>query len=304
MGSKDGAMSVSRQQGIPGQALAEAVDLLRNLVHTMTTELGSSPTLAEVLEVIGWSVPSQGPSTISVQLPLKFNAKIGTRNYRADIPSRVDELNDESFVLAAELLGMVLVSIESSSGSEPSIETAAVAPLSVLRQADITTADVPVRNITALKASEPKRIRRSKNGDIVAVPLSGGGYRTAIVLDHTSTGVALGVFKDAVPSPNVNASKVKPTRPIFTDDQELQSVGSILVGHDENMIGRFGVPEVYHAPGRQLVVDVGPFGAAEAPDGSLRLLGEDEARAIGLLDVSYQDLYICGSLRPYLESIH
>ena len=62
-------------------------------------------------------------------------------------------------------------------------------------------------------------------------------------------------------------------------------------------------PEIYHKPGQwsDLGIDTGEFGAAETGNGTIRLIGPDEAREVGLLDGTYRQVETAEVLQRRLD---
>lgn len=89
-------------------------------------------------------------------------------------------------------------------------------------------------------------------------------------------------------------------RPVYSDDRLIVNGEWLVVGNDGRLRELFPAePEIYHRPG--LAPEVGEFGAAESPDGTLRQIDQEEAEAVGLHDRSYNQAYDCGYLQSLLD---
>lgn len=267
--------------------------LVSEVVKCFQSEIGEPPTLAEFLQILGLSTPvvEKLPS------PLRWEAKVRGKAYHVDEePSRVAELNDATFVAAAELLTHLTSSSADLRGLADAVRDAVV-------RADVAFRDVSGSDVTAATAKAPKKSHRSRAGDIVAIP-GPGGHRLAVVVEHNRFGMALG-FLDGVfarPAAPATSHPAVVARPLYLDDTLIRNGSWPIVAHRTDLWELFPTgPEIYHAPDMKWPgVDIGPFGAAESPSGDLRLLARAEAAEIGLLDGTYQQFVPSSQLFAYL----
>jgi len=90
--------------------LGEASSGLAKVAAEFADELGSAPTLAEFLDIVGWALPTNSAATDGTFTePLRFKVTLkGNKPYHSDKTSRVPELNDHLFVEAREHHGALV----------------------------------------------------------------------------------------------------------------------------------------------------------------------------------------------------
>jgi hypothetical protein len=262
-------------------------------VAEMADELGGPPTLAEFLEVLGWSVPPDIDTA-----PLRFTASLaGGKPYRSDSPSRVSDLDDNVFEEAREHLNAL---------ADPpgDAERLAAAVLSELRSGRIILADVEPEEIGRLTVETPKkRVARPKPGDVVAIPAAAGGYHPAVVLGRNRFGTAMGLFAGTSPNGQVGRLRDKPRRHVYTEESLVKNGTWPVVDHDDSLRELFPAdPPIYHKPNAWSGIDTGEFGAAETADGTLTPISEDEAREVGLTDGTYRATKHAAFLQTQLDA--
>jgi hypothetical protein len=225
------------------------------------------------------------------------------RTYTSDRASRVGELNDAVFVDLTDLLADLAAGIHKTTGRPVPAAELASSLLTVLSGADIAFADLHSAQLRGLTAAAAKRARKPAVGDVLAIPTAGGGYHVAVVVQRNRFGTAVGVFDGTSTVPAVPAVRRVMPRPFHTDDQSVLDGDWKVAGHDEELLALFPKdPEIYHQPPSQVPgVDLGEFGAAETDAGVLRLIDEDEAREVGLLDGTYQQTHLSESLQKLLD---
>jgi hypothetical protein len=211
----------------------------------------------------------------------------------------VAELNDAVFAVAGAAVGRMLDALSTPDGHAPAPGELADALLDAVRQPDLRLADISGEKIVAVTAAG-RKARRPAPGDVVAVPLAGGGFRLCVVITQNQFGTAFGFFTGV--SRRGLVSDVDPSgfeaRPVYSDDQCVRNGGWQIVGHDESLLPLFPAsPERFYPPGDL----TGPFGAAETPDGRLRNLTEEEAREVGVLASDYDGAPLCEQLQSRLS---
>ncbi|WP_455358731.1 hypothetical protein [Streptomyces sp. SYSU K21746] len=292
---------------LPADFLEEFTSGLLAISADFVEQVGSRPTLGELLEILGWAAPAQSEFvTDALAVPLKFKAKAkGNRRYEEGRDSRVGELNDSVFVGAADLLASLA---ESSAAVHRQPVSASVFASSValaLKASAIPLLDANSKDVLSLAVDLPKRKRKPRIGDTLSIPAKGSGYHLAVILARNAFGTALGLFLGTFPLPRVVAADrdaVLP-HPVYTDEHLIGSGLWNIVGHNDDLLELFPAkPEIYHAPDLTVPgVELGEFGAAETADGEMRLLGAYEARDVGLTDGTYQQGYVGEELQRLLD---
>ncbi|MFF3034788.1 hypothetical protein ACFVS7_27740 [Streptomyces rubiginosohelvolus] len=280
---------------------------LSGLVTGIAEQLEGPPSLAELLEVLGWSVPAEDEALMgSFPVPLRLSAKVkGGRWYGSERPSRVGDLNDSAFVDASSFLSLLAEQAAARTGELVSPAVLAADIAAVLKTSGTRFADIEAYDVATLKADVPKRKLKPQPGDVLAIPAAAGGYRLAAVVDRNRFGTALGLLHGTVAFPRLGSetSFVLRRHCFHTDDEQVAAGVWKIVGRDDGLRELFPCPsEIYHGvdlewPG----VDLGAFGAAESAEGQLRLLDENEAREVGLLDGSYRQSYMSEHLQQVLD---
>jgi hypothetical protein len=263
---------------------------LAEVAAEMADELGAPPTLAEFLEVLGWSVPTDGALT----QPSRFRATLtGRKPYRSDTPSRVGDLDDSVFNDAAERLNALA----------EDDEQLAAAVLEELRGGRIILADVEPADLRGLTVETPKkRVAKPKLGDVVAIPAARGGYHPAVVLGRNRFGTALGLFAGTTPNGRVGRLRDAPRRHVYTEESLIKNGTWQLIDHDDSLRELFPPdPPIYHRPNAWPDVDTGEFGAAETADGTMTPIDADEAREIGLTNGTYRQTMHAAFLQKQLD---
>ena len=233
---------------------------------------------------------------------VRFQATLsGGRPYESPRDSRVAELNDAPFVEASDLLSAVIGEL-SPEGSTVSGGSLARALLPMVRGE--LFADVEGSEIAKLTAHGIKWSKRPLIGEVIAIPLAGGRYKVGVIVARNRFGVAIGLLRGEFTYPRAairDAGAVG--RPIYTDDELIADGMWLTLGRNDSLLKLFpDSPEIYHWPEPLIPgVDLGEFGAAESPDGGLRLLGKHEASAVGLLDGRYQQAYMSDHLQNLLS---
>jgi len=285
-------------------SLDAAAVILRDLTDEFRQEEEDTyPTLEELLEIIGLSVPTSD-SLAELLIPIRFQASIDGRPYNAKRESRVGGLNDAVFVTAAALLTVIGDDIIRA-GSSVSTETICEYLLVVIKQAGILLDDVRSADISYLGAAGPKRGVRAKIGDVVAIPSSKGNYYFASILIKNREGTGLGLWREKRRVPVLDASLTpSASRIVFTDEVAIRNGTWPVVGHSDVARALFpDDPETYFFPGEQYpgAPRIGEFGSAEQSDGTLRDVSREEAERVGLLDGSYKQSYISDCLPDVLD---
>jgi hypothetical protein len=292
---------------LSANALAEASAGLAGVAAEFTEELGSAPTLAEFLEIVGWALPARSAATDGTFAdPLRFKVTLkGNEPYRSDTASRVPELNDHLFADAAEHHAALVEAMHTASNVPVTPLQFASALLQVLHSGQIILADVAPQDIRNLIADVPKkRIARPKPGDVLAIPARNGGFHMAVVLVQNRFGCALGLFHGTSAKGRLDTGLCRSPRkyPVYTNDHLVMNGTWRIVDHDASLLALFSSdPVIYHRPNAWKGIDTGEFGAAETSDGTLRMIGPDEAREIGLQNGTYRPARLAEMLQKQLD---
>jgi hypothetical protein len=292
---------------LPAGALDEASSDLAEVAAELAEALDGPLTLAEFLELLGWAVPSGSEAIDGVfPEPLRFKVALrGNKPYRSDRASRVHDLDDHPFEEAREHSRVLVERMCAASGAPVTPQQFASAILQVLRTGHILLADVEPEDIRKLTAEVPrKRIVKPRPGDVLAIPVRNGGYHMAVVIiARNRFGMALGLFCGISAEGRLDAGLRRSPRkyPLYTGTNLVEDGTWKITDHDDSLLALFpSDPPIYHRPNAWPgVADTGEFGAAETADGTLRLIGPDEAREVGLQDGSYRSVI----LPEYLEKL-
>jgi hypothetical protein len=293
---------------LSADALAKAASRLEGVSADFADLIGRPPTLGELLEVLGWAIPANNDAadaTFAPPMTFKANLK-GNRRYASAEESRVGELNDSIFSDATDHLIALIEDLDAATGAPVSPQLFASAILQVLRTGQITLADVSGGDVRKLAVNGPTRNPKPKVGDVVAIPAQRGGYHLAVVVARNRFGTALGLFYGTSPLPRLGPAARRAPRPhpVHTNDRLIVTGVWRVVDHDETLLSLFPAePEIYHKPGQwsDIGIDTGEFGAAETADGTIRLIGPDEAREVGLLDGTYRQVETADFLQRRLD---
>ncbi len=178
---------------------------LADVISEFVEELGDLPRLGEFLEILGLAVPTNSTAGGELPMPLTLKARTaGNRVYRGTSPSRVGELNDATFVEAADALGWLAEQVAASTGQPASAAELAGAILRAVRDEDLRFADIGADAITSLTVDGTRRRVKSQPGDVIAIPVDGGN-RLALMITRDRRGMALGLFQGRLSTPRVGA---------------------------------------------------------------------------------------------------
>jgi hypothetical protein len=285
---------------LAGPDRADTIARLGAVVAAFTEDVGAAPTLVELLEILGLAVPTSSDHLEGFAPPVRFTAVLKGNKKHKGGATRVGELNDAAFVEASDLMAFLAEGRSAAASGPVSLAVLGEAVLDVLRWGAIRFDDVDIDAVSRLSVESAKRVAKAKIGDVVAIPIGGSRYRLAVVLSRDRYGTAYGLLEGTPTVPRLPDPARPPAprgRPVHSDDVLVASGQWIVVGHDDALRSLFPAdPEVYHDP--KLVVpgfklDRGPFGTAEmGGSGAVRKIDEAEAREVGLLDGTYQKVYL------------
>lgn len=265
----------------------ETLTGLAGVAADFAEEAGGGPTLAEFLEVVGWSIPADS----DLPVPLRFKATLkGNKRYESTETSRVPELNDHVFEDVRSVLANVDIPL-------------ADALLEAIQSGRIPLTDVNGEDVRKLTV-DAKRATKPKPGDVIGIPAGEGGYRLAVVLGQNSFGTAIGLFDGVSAQGRLEqAIRDNPRKhPVYTEESLIKDGTWKILGHDDGLTSLFpSDPPIYHKAGAFPGVDTGEFGAAETADGDMRMLSQAEASEVGLLDGTYRQVYPAAYLQKVLD---
>lgn len=281
--------------GLTDDSRAEAIRQLKRVVNAVEEELATLPTLAEFLDVLSASVPSNSPIANLVDLPMRIRADVrGGRTVVFPKDSRTATLNDTPFVEAAELLALLSSNCTPDLDGSACLDEIAAGLLDVLQHSDVRFKELGSEQLNGLAIEKVKRRKRAERGEVVAIPRRDGKYQLAIVVDRNRFGLALGILGVfAFPRLPTGLDTSSKYLTIYTDEESIKAGAWPILGRNEYLLSFFpSEPEIYHAPDPLWGdLDLGEYGAAETSSGSLRHITRREAEDVGLLNGTYQQIY-------------
>lgn len=288
------------------EARIEGTRKLVALVSQFDEEVGGAPAFGEILEVLGVSLPTSGDLFGLIPVPFRLKAKVkGNRRYVYDRKSRIAQLNDAAFVDASHLWTLVAAAIRAAGRRDVTASELAAAIFQILNGSGVGFEDLSADDLISLMAEAPPKSVRVRVGDVVAIPVSSGGYCLAAVVAQNRFGTALGLFCGRFPFPRVGNLEDYDvhSRPVYVDSQLIANTKWPVIDHADHLLTRFPVdPEIYHAPDLMWPgTQASEFGMAESPSGKLRSIGKDEAEEVGLLGGHYRQVYVSGHLQQLLD---
>lgn len=280
-----------------------SIDMAKSFLSELTVQLGGSPTLDEILEVLGWCIPTTAKSLVPAPgMPVIFQAV--RRPAKNDVrPSRVVTLNDSAFITGTDFIQQAVDEMATMEGR--SVALAEIAPylLGTLRSVPDALIDESLDKVSSITIRKNSSTRRPKIGDVLGIPTATYGYRLAVVLARNRFGVAIGLFKGVFLRPSIESlNSVATLFPcVYTDDSLVRAGTWRIIDNSEGLLRLFpGEPEIYHMPNPSCP-DLGQFGGAETADGSLRPVTLLEAERVGLTDGSYVQIYLGEQLQELLN---
>lgn len=282
--------------------------LLDVVTASFAEELGSAPTLGELLEILGWAIPANHSALAeTIQVPVRFDALLsGGKRYRDRRASRTGELNDHAFNQATDCMAAIInAEGAATDNGEVTIQLLAEGLTSALHATLLPFADTTGKHIETVTLSTPKRAPKPKVGDLIAIPSGAGGFHVVLVIARNRFGTALGLLEGVHHGPKPTAGYVARDRYIYTDDNAVASGTWRVIDHDETLTAAFpGEPEIFHRQDPRFPnPDLGEFGAAETAQGRLRKIGPDEQHAIGLHDGTYRQGYVSTQVAKLLDEL-
>lgn len=295
-----------------------AVSGLADIAFAFHGDLERAPTIDEMCSLITTGLRSASADLLddvqSDAVPdIHPRLIAGARRRRVEdlLDASIDDLNDNTFVTANDVLTDLSERLQRTGGRMPTLaELCGVLARAVQMSDDTLLLDIKPQQLAAFETEvRVPRKARPKVGDIVAIPARNGDSFAAIVLARNTFGTALGLFDGTVDASKITAD-AHPTprsRHIYTDDAAIASGRWPIVGHDDALRKLFPEePEIYHKPRpnepkRRGVPEIGPYGSAETADGTLRNLSQSEAEALGLLEPGFDYSFSPSAVEQHLN---
>lgn len=227
----------------------------------------------------------------------------------------IENLNDNVFALATELLAQLSDEVEREAGRRPTLEEMCELLTWGFRSCNgRLLSDHDPLDLAGLKPVMPPKRARVKElapGDIVAVPSANGGYHLIVFLVSNRVGWGFGILRGrfALRPPKFGAdSPAIVSPPVYTHPEPIKTGRWPVIGHAPELVKLFPArPEVYYEASesnRRLKLDVGQFGSAADPDTlRMRHVSQEEAEEVGLLDGRYRATYLGKLLEEYLDRV-
>jgi hypothetical protein len=273
--------------------VSQVPELMLDLIAEITEGFGGPPSVSEVVEVISQAMPVSDERLALSVMPSSLIVRSSSNRPKKKI-SRVAQLNDSAFVLAAGLISAQLD--EKSTNGHVVTESEFTAWLvNLLAQVPAglladSAADVQSIELIGLPAR-----KRPKRGDVVAIPSAKGGFHLAVVLMKNRFGVAFGLFtrrRTALRMPAGLEREGVLTHAVYSGERAILAGRWITVGHDESLCSLFPPePEIYHR-----------LGIAETASGVTRPVPDEELERVGVLDGSYSQVYLDSELEYELDA--
>jgi len=281
-------------------------------------EIESRPSSLELFEILSWGLKSCRDDTLLDVNPvtiiaLKPKIKKGYKQFGSsrdgdEKESVVDDLNDNLFVVANDLISELAKTIKLDTKQAPTLDELCTVIVEGLHRCnEDLLIDISPNQIVGIKTEIRKQAKKnvSKIGDIVAIPAKNGEFFIACILTKNCFGTAYGFFEGTSQLRPISVFLHQTTKryPIYSDDESVATGKWQIIGHDEKLLSLFPAePEIYHSD--QILDDglqIGPYGSGETASGQLRHLTKEEAEEIGLLNGEYSQVYLSEELENYLN---
>jgi hypothetical protein len=294
---------------------------LSEMVATFTSEIGQKPSLSELFEILCWELKAcpddcledvSVSSIVALKLKMKRGGKISESPINEDVPesatSTIEDLNDNIFVIANDLLSGAINAFSLNNGRGPSLKELCGLLWEGLKSCENNILrDVDLSQVLGISAEIRKQKKiSSKVGDLVAIPAKDGKFFAACILAKNCFGTAYGIFDGTY---HLRFSRKPLTltsprlHPIYSDNVLISSGRWQIINHSEELLSRFPAePEIYHID--QILEDgpkIGRYGSGETPSGIMRDLTKEESGEIGLLTGKYNQVYTGEDLEIYLS---
>ncbi|WP_158634427.1 hypothetical protein [Amycolatopsis sp. WAC 01375] len=282
-----------------------ALEALDYVFEAFTEEIDEEPTLGEFLEILSLSIQPDADVLPDAPVPLLMRAKRKNgRWYKAEPSDRVASLNDNTFAEAGAFLTLLMD--QHTAGGTPTMSTGDLANrvLEVLQASERAFADITAENIHALTMPKAKKSFRSKTGDVIAIAAEPRGYHLAVVLGNDRMGLAIGLLEGVFSRPAVGDVRRHRARhiPIHTGTRLIRDGTWKIVGNHPDLLELFpDPPDLYWNAVTASGHRFGEHGGAGPLEGPFRLLGEAEAKAVGLVDGTYCSSYMDEYLQKLLN---
>ena len=270
-------------------------------------DLEAGPTADVILAVLATTIKASQECWFDAVDPgnvLGFEWKdaVGRSRSTLLVSGKVADFGDHVFVRAADFLGEITARLEIDNGKKPSLEEFCKL---IVSSAAAVKDGVSFDDVLQLKPRVARgssaAIKRAKIGDIVEIPAQAGGAYRAVVVARNNMGTAYGILSGPEKHMQSPPRRIVPLA-VYSGDNAIKEGRWTIVGHDDAALELFPkVPEIYFRKQDPFHVDdpeIGEFGAAKAPGGTMRQVSKEEAAEVGLLNGDYNQ----GYLEPFLET--
>ena len=284
-----------------------AKDVVKAAVAQFIEELGSPPSVAEVIEIIKWALP-HGVTNVE-EYPWPAALGVTPTLSDAESQSRVEELNDATFVDTTSAISLLAGAHARAIGGPATLAWLLEALSAAISSADVEYSGQAPPSTLRLKADRATRVKRLKVGDIVAIPVGASRYRFAVVvfeqMPSWDTGLGLLTGESARPQPPHADVRAALPWVIFTDEKGVASGKWIHVASMPSLASLFPDTRTLYHPKKPFLQDedMGLFGLVEYPNGLLRKVDEDEAAAVGMLDGTYYSGGMSESVEAWIATL-
>jgi len=291
---------------------------LAEISAAFVEEIERRPSSIELFAIVAWGLKSCGDETLLDVKPANISAlkpkvkkgagRLVSNPDMDEAESAVEDLNDNVFVLASDLISVLANAIKRVKKQAPALDEICSVIVDGLHQCDEDLMiDMNPAHIIGVKAEIDKRRKIiGQLGDVVAIPAKNGEFFLACILAKNQFGTAYGFFEGTSKPRPISAASHPPAlpHPIYSDNVFVASGRWQIIAHDEDLRSLFPAePEIYHT--EDLLDEdnpkIGPYGAGETVSGKLRQLTKNEAEEIGIFSSDYNQVCLAEELEDYLN---
>ena len=270
--------------------MSRVLDAMVEVIDEIADEFAGPPSTSELMEVIGLALPRSDSRLDFIPSGIVTSSPNGEATQPAS--SRVAELNDNAFVLSANLIAMILETHAEAGRPLTTVSLSKLLTELISHVPDGLLEDSATHKQTVKVLGSPVR-QRPKVGDLVSIPSTHGGCYQAVILASNRFGTAFGFFKGRHDLASIaNREWDIHPYPVYSGEELLHDGRWRIVAHDDSLRSLFPQePEIYHS-----------MGVAETAEGTLRQVSDQELASVGVADGSYQQVYHSSFLEHVLES--
>lgn len=298
-------------RNLPEPLRLQLGELFDQVAEELESSLDRPPTLIEFMAVMIAACQSttldlfsdgEAVNLVAIELPVSA----GNKKTQVDMSvlHKIPDLADAVYVATFDYLVQASSGLDVAAGRQPSAAEL-FSLTSQIYQSRGPQPEISSENVDVLYRHSKRS--RYRVGDIVAVPAEQGLFFFLIIVQMNRFGVGFGLFKNRHTIQLAGHLEQVENRPfpIYSDGRLIKSGRWKIVGHREDLLGRFvGNGEIYHSKAlNQDIPEIGPFGSAEDVDGALRSLTHSEAAEIGLFSGAYETAWIEEELERALPQL-